>query len=105
MRRRFALLPGGVFCNSVGKPLEVATVLIRSFHPLLIKAGLPRVRFHDLRHAAATLLLSLGIHAKVVADLLGHSQISLPLDTYSHVLPSLQKEAMALLEVMLSKEA
>ncbi len=51
----------------------------RSFRPILDKVGLPAIRFHDLRHSTATLLLSLGIHAKVVQELLGHSQISLTL--------------------------
>ena len=61
---------------------------------LLERAGLPRVRFHDLRHSAATLLLSLGVHPKVVQELLWHSQISVMLDTYSHILPDMQKDAI-----------
>jgi integrase len=56
-------------------------------------AKLPETRFHDLRHTSATLLLSAGIHPKVVQERLGHSQISITLDTYSHVLPSMQREA------------
>jgi hypothetical protein len=56
-------------------------------------AELPNVRLHDLRHTCATLLLGQGVHPRVVMDTLGHSQISLTLDTYSHVLPSLQAEA------------
>jgi len=78
-------------------------MLGRSFRPILIKAGLPIIRFHDLRHSAASLLLSMNIHAKVVSEILGHSQISLTLDTYSHVLPSLQEEAMNRLNTLLSK--
>ena len=61
---------------------------------LLEKADLPDIRFHDLRHSAATLLLSMGVHPKVVQEILGHSEISMTLDTYSHVLPTMQKEAM-----------
>ena len=61
------------------------------------------IRFHDLRHSAASLLLSLGVHAKIVQELLGHSQIGLTLDTYSHVLPSLQEEAVSRLNTLLSK--
>jgi integrase len=95
---------GWVFCNTIGRPIEVSSLIMRSFRPLLMKAGLPVIRFHNLRHAVATLLLSLGVHAKVVADLLGHSQISLTLDTYSHVLPSLQEDAITLLERALSKQ-
>jgi len=55
---------------------------------------LPDIRFHDLRHSAATLLLSMGIHPKVVQVLLGHSQISMTMDIYSHVLPTILKDAM-----------
>jgi integrase len=56
-------------------------------------AGLPPVRFHDLRHAHATLMLQQGIHPKIVSERLGHSSIGITLDTYSHVLPSMQAEA------------
>jgi integrase len=61
----------------------------------LSEAGLPHTRFHDLRHSAATILLSMGVHPKIVQEILGHSDISMTLDTYSHVLPTLQHEAMA----------
>ena len=56
---------------------------------------LPPVRFHDLRHAHATLMLTQGVHPKVVSERLGHASIGITLDTYSHVLPSLQQEAAA----------
>ena len=56
-------------------------------------AGLPRVRFHDLRHTHASLLLAQGVHPKVVQERLGHSQVSVTLDIYSHVAPSLQAAA------------
>jgi len=59
----------------------------------LAKAGLPRIRIHDLRHTAAPLLLTRGVHPKAVHDMLGHSTVSLTLDTYSHVAPSLHKKA------------
>lgn len=91
-----------VFCNSVGKPLDGSHLLRRSFRPLLKKAGLPAIRFHDLRHSSATLLLSLGVHPKIVSEILGHAQISLTLDTYSHVLPSLQEEAFNRLNTLLT---
>jgi integrase len=64
------------------------------FARVLEDAGLPHLRFHDLRHSAATLLLGMGVHPKVVQEILGHSTIAMTLDIYSHVLPSLQKEAM-----------
>ena len=93
---------GWVFCNKMGRPIEVGNMIRRSFRLILTKAGLPIIRFHDLRHSAASLLLSLGVHAKIVQELLGHSQISLTLDTYSHVLPSLQEEAVNRLNTLLS---
>ncbi len=89
-----------VFCDSTGKPLRKSNVTRRSFKPLLQKAGLPAIRFHDLRHTAATLLLSQGVHPKIVQERLGHSQIAVTLDTYSHVLPSMQKEAAAKLDTL-----
>ncbi len=95
---------GWIFCNSVGKPLEVSNIIRRSFHPLLEKAGVPKLRFHDLRHSAATLLLSLNIHPKVVQELLGHSTIVVTLDTYSHVLPSMQGDAINRLHGMLTQD-
>ncbi|GER88894.1 site-specific integrase [Dictyobacter vulcani] len=91
-----------VFCNMLGRPIEVGNMTRRSFRPILKKAGLPIIRFHDLRHSCASLLLSLGVHPKVVQELLGHSQISITLDTYSHVLPSLQAEAAQRLDTLLS---
>ncbi len=61
----------------------------RSFKSLLTKASLPNIRFHDLRHTCATLLLGKGVHAKFVQELLGHATISITLATYSHVLPGM----------------
>lgn len=60
---------------------------------MLKENKIPRVRFHDLRHTAATLMLQRGIHPKVVQERLGHSSISLTLDTYSHAIPSMQGDA------------
>jgi len=77
----------------------LAVKLLRRFYKLLQEVGLPRIRFHDLRHSAATLLLSLGVPAKVVQELLGHSNISITMDVYSHVLPSMQKDAMEKMDV------
>ena len=68
--------------------------MVAAFKRLVKRAGLPPMRFHDLRHSAATILLTMGIHPKVVQELLGHSQISMTMDIYSHVLPSMQEEAM-----------
>jgi integrase len=69
---------------------------------VLKKAELPHIRFHDLRHSSATLALSQGIHPKVVAEMLGHSRISLTLDVYSHSLPNLQAEAADKISALLS---
>lgn len=90
-----------VFANEVGRPLEVRNVLSRSFRPLVERAGLPRIRFHDLRHTAATLLLGRSVHPKVVAEMLGHSQISVTLDLYSHVTPTMQRQAAEALDTVL----
>ncbi len=65
----------------------------RAWKELLASADLPYVRIHDLRHTAATLLLTQGVHPRVVMETLGHSQIGVTLDTYSHVLPALQRDA------------
>jgi integrase len=73
----------------VGTPLRRQELITRSFKPLLSKAGLPDIRFHDLRHTCATILLDEGVHAKLVQELLGHATISITLATYSHVLPGM----------------
>lgn len=90
-----------VFCDTQGGPVRKSNLVRRSFLPLLKRASLPRIRFHDLRHTAATLLLLQGVHPKVVQERLGHSQISIALDTYSHVLPSMGREAAARLDALL----
>ena len=77
-------------------------IIRQSFQPLLARADLPHIRFHDLRHSAATLLLTLDIHPKIVQELLGHSQIFVTLGIYSHILPTLQEEAMRQLHTALS---
>jgi integrase len=82
-----------VFCNRIGGPLDGRELLRGWFRPLLVRAGLPRVRFHDLRHSYASIALSRGIHPKVVQEALGHSTIAVTMDTYSHVVPSLQRDA------------
>ncbi len=63
-----------------------------AFRRALASADLPLMRIHDLRHTAATLLLARGVHPKVVQELLGHSTVTLTLDTYSHVVPALHAE-------------
>jgi integrase len=82
---------GLVFTTAVGQPAD-GTWATKWFHRALDQAGLPHVRIHDLRHTTATHLLRRGVHPKVVQELLGHSTISLTLDTYSHVAPALHAE-------------
>ena len=72
------------------------------FKPLLRGAGLPQIRFHDLRHTCATLLLMKNVNPKVVSEMLGHATIAITLDTYSHVLPNMQESAAAAMEEVLS---
>ena len=91
---------GFIFTCRKGTPLEPATV-IRNYHRVLKSAGLRHQRFHDLRHANASLLLAEGVHPRVVMEMLGHSQISLTLNTYSHVIPSLQDDAVARVDAAL----
>ncbi len=90
-----------VFTSTIGTPLDERNVR-RAFKAILKQAKLPHMRIHDLRHTAATLLLAQGVHPKVVQELLGHSQISLTMDTYSTVLPSVSREAAAKMDAALS---
>jgi integrase len=76
--------------------------LRRTFKALTKTAKVPEIRIHDLRHTCASLLLAQGVHPRVVMETLGHSQISLTLDTYSHVLPALQQEAARQIDVALA---
>ena len=93
---------GLVFTDEFGAPLDRKCVSKRLL-ATLAKLGLPRMRFHDMRHAAASILLARGVHARVVMQTLGHSQISLTMNTYSHVPDELQREAANLMGEALSK--
>lgn len=66
---------------------------MRHFKAQIAAAGVPTIRFHDMRHTAVSLLLEQNTRPKAVQELLGHAQINLTPDTYSHVIPTLQKEA------------
>jgi integrase len=90
-----------VFCSEAGTPHSIPNMTYRYFRPILEKAELPRIRLYDLRHSCATLLLIAEENPKVVSERLGHSTIVLTLDTYSHVLPTMQQKATAKLETML----
>ena len=95
-------MPG--ICTSLGTPLNPTRDvldLLKAF--FLKKEDLPNIHFHDLRHSAAALLLSLGVHPKVVQEILGHSQITMTMDIYSHVLPSMHEQAMHTLNEAIGK--
>ena len=81
-----------VFTSVEGKPIDPC-VLTHAFARIAARAGLEGVRFHDLRHTHATLMLRQGVHPKIVSERLGHSTVAITLDTYSHVLPGLQEAA------------
>ncbi len=91
-----------IFASETGEPLNRHNLTRRSFKPLLKRAGLPQVRFHDLRHTCATLLLTRNVNPKIVSEMLRHSTIAITLDTYSHVLPNMRDQAAAAMEEALS---
>jgi integrase len=92
---------GLVFTTPFGSAVDPRN-FTREFHALLTAATLPSIRFHDCRHTAATLLLAQGVDPRTIMETLGHSQISLTLNTYSHVLPALQKDAADKMNAVLS---
>lgn len=92
-----------VFCTSVGTHLNPTRDMLDLLKELLKKAGLPEIRWHDLRHSLATVLLGLGTNPKIVQEVLGHAAISMTMDIYSHVLPTMQQEAMGRLNEALQK--
>lgn len=91
-----------VFTSENGGPVDDTNLRTRHFYPLLARAGLPRLRLHDLRHTAATLMLGRGVHPKIASEMLGHSQIAVTLDLYSHVTPTMQRDAAATIDAVLS---
>jgi len=91
-----------VFATSEGTPWVSRNLILRHFRPTLKRAGITKkLRLYDLRHSCASLLLSANVHPKVVSERLGHASVTLTLDVYSHVLPSMQHEASEKLETML----
>ena len=93
---------GLVFTTQVGSLINPTNLRKRSFAALLKRAELPLVRFHDLRHTCATLLFSRGVHPKYVQELLGHANISITLDRYSHVIPGMGDHTARAMEDALS---
>ena len=92
---------GFVFCTPMGKPLDGSNVT-HALHRLLAGAGLRRQRFHDLRHAAASLLLAQGLQLREIMELLGHSQIALTANLYTHLMPAMKKEAATRMDAALA---
>lgn len=93
---------GYVFTNATGGPLHV-NALIGRYERLVKAAGVPRLRFHDMRHTSATLLLAEGVHPKIVQERLGHANISMTLDRYSHVTQGMQRQAADVLDAALAR--
>ena len=108
-RLRLAAGPGWagrhdlVFADERGEPLFGSHITERRLKPLLRQLGLPALRFHDLRHTAATLLLVEGINPKVVSEMLGHANVQLTLDTYTHVLPDMQAQVATAMDAALGR--
>ncbi|PDW00984.1 tyrosine-type recombinase/integrase [Candidatus Chloroploca asiatica] len=95
---------GLVFPSEVGTPISGRN-LLRHFKSVLTKLGLPAtIRFHDLRHSCATFLIAQGVHPRVVMEILGHSQISVTMNTYGHVLPETQQDAVQKLDALLRRQ-
>lgn len=92
-----------VFPHLLGGPMSRDQLVRHGFNPLLKAADLPQIRFHDLRHTTATLLLGQGIHPKIVSDLLGHSTVAITLDTYSHVTQSMHRAAADALDSLIQQ--
>ena len=97
---RMPTLDDLVFANIEGKPLDPG-VLSHTFHRISVQAGLKDVRFHDLRHTFASLMLLRGAKPKVISEALGHSSVAFTMDTYSHIIEGMQEDAMALLDEIL----
>jgi integrase len=89
-----------VFTSVEGKPIDPG-VLSHSFSRMAGQAGLENVRFHDLRHTFASLMLLRGAKARVISEALGHSSVAFTMDTYSHIIEGMQEDAMALLDEVL----
>lgn len=108
MRQAQALLRIGIRLSGAtfvcaredGEPLQPEALTI-GWERAVAKTALPRVRFHDLRHAHATHLLASGVHPKIASERLGHSKVGITLDLYSHVIPGMQEDAAAKLDAAL----
>ena len=95
---------GLIFPTGIGTPISQRN-LLRNFKVLLQQAGLPPIRFHDLRHTAASLMLNHGVSAIVVSRRLGHARTSITMDVYGHLIPSMQAEAAELIDALVTPTA
>jgi integrase len=95
---------GLVFTSTIGTPADGRNVRLE-FKAILEAAKLGHLKIHGLRHTCASLLLSKAVHPKIVQETLGHSQIGLALDTYSHLIPGLQQEAAHTIDALLTEES
>jgi len=89
-----------VFTSVAGKPIDPG-VVSHTFARIAKQAGLNGVRFHDLRHTFASLMLLRGAKPKVISEALGHSSVAFTMDCYSHIIEGMQEDAMALLDEVL----
>ena len=90
-----------IFPNTVGGVMVPDNFVKRHFKAMLRKAGLPNIRFHDLRHTAATMLLRQKVNVKVVSEMLGHADISITLRIYAHILPGMHEIAADIMDSIL----
>jgi len=93
---------GLVFSSMTGTPIRRQNLHRRSFKPLLEEAGLPDIRFHDLRHTFASIALGKGANINTVSKMLGHSSVKVTLDVYGHLMPGMQAEALGYLDGVFS---
>jgi integrase len=93
---------GLIFAGEHGGIINPSNLRNRSFAPLLGKADLPRITFHDLRHTCASLLFQRNVHPKFVQELLGHASVAITLDTYSHMLPGMGDQTVSAMQAALS---
>jgi integrase len=91
---------GWVFTDANGRPVHPHAIS-QAFERIVIRAGLPPIRLHDVRHTHATLLAQAGVHPKVVSERLGHANAKFTIETYQHVMPSMQADAVAVIEDLL----
>lgn len=99
---REGLVVPWVFCDLQGGPVRANNLIRRNFESVLERAGLRHITIHTLRHTAATMLLKLGVHPKIVSERLGHTKVEITLDRYSHVLETMHRPAVEAMERLLA---